>query len=300
MNPINENTPLSSQEASFKFLSSESARQYVTAKAQKYIPANVRKYTWSTYTDEVRYNSLGGVSYLSDQTGTVVDMDEDFALIKIARSHFAVVAKHLLDKPVAVGDKLSLSFYKLRRFDGTSADGSDDPAVGSVRTCMLTGIYTHFPVKWEGRHLGINEKFAESYQVISNPYLRDLIVQMENISINDGRRAVVNVLVDAGAQNLSFSDPGEDDVLTNPPGIHCDVKTAKFEGRVSVVYDRGMDTYTVLLSKDGVVQSESQDVHFNELGEALTRAIDDGHWLKAKVTVLKPAPKGRKPKVETA
>lgn len=35
------------------------------------------------------------------------------------------------------------------------------------------------------------------------------------------------------------------------------------------------------------------DITFDELGDALLMAIDDGKWAEAKVTVLKPAPKKR-------
>jgi len=157
---------------------------------------------------------------------------------------------------------------------------------------MITGAETRFPATWEGRYLGINERFGASYTAIQNPYLRDMITQMEREKVDGGMRCTVNVLVDAGATNLTFTDPVEEESVTTPPGMTAQIANSKFTGSVFVGYDRGADTYFIdLTAGEGSEARRIDDVHFNELGERLIEAIDDREWLKAKVVITKKAPK---------
>lgn len=269
----------------------EQAATWLKSVISAHVGANIRRYKWSTYTGEISHNMLGGVNYLSPAEGKVVEQDEQFTLIKSGPSSFCVVATEHLSAPVAVGDKVEVKFYKLRRFDGTAADGSDDPSDRGSRTIMLTGAETFFPAKWQGRYLAINDRFSDAYTEIGNPYLRDMIEQMEKLRVDGGMRRVVNVLVDAGATNLNFIDPKESDSALIAPAITAEVKTAKFQGTVMLGYDRAADTYFIDLSAGPEQEPRRiEDVHFNEVGEHLIDAIDDRAWLKAKVTVLKKAP----------
>lgn len=51
----------------------------------------------------------------------------------------------------------------------------------------------------------------------------------------------------------------------------------------------------ILEPRDSLERIIIDDVHFNELGNVLVESTDDGEWLKAKVTVLKAAPKKKSP-----
>ena len=84
------------------------------------------------------------------------------------------------------------------------------------------------------QHLGINERFGASYTAIQNPYLRDMITQMEREKVDGGMRCTVNVLVDAGATNLTFTDPVEEESVTTPPGMTAQIANSKFTGSVFV------------------------------------------------------------------
>lgn len=274
----------------------DQAKTFITSVISNHLAANIRTYKWKTYTGERNTNSLGGVSFLSAESATVVDTDGTFTLFKVKPSEFVIVKTDLLSEPVQIGAKVALSFYKLKRFDGTSADGSDDPTVAGIRTIMLTGAKTIFPVKWEGRYLGINERFADQYREIGNAYLRDLLTQMESQYVDDGMRAPINVLIDANATQLDFIDPGVDCGSLVAPGLRVRVASSKFQGDVTIEYDRGADTYRVILEpQDSLERIVVDDVHFNELGNVLVESIDDGEWRKAKVTVLKAAPKKKAP-----
>jgi len=164
----------------------EQAATWLKSVISAHVGANIRRYKWSTYTGEISHNMLGGVNYLSPAEGKVVEQDEQFTLIKSGPSSFCVVATEHLSAPVAVGDKVEVKFYKLRRFDGTAADGSDDPSDRGSRTIMLTGAETFFPAKWQGRYLAINDRFSDAYTEIGNPYLRDMIEQMEKLRVDGG------------------------------------------------------------------------------------------------------------------
>lgn len=277
----------------------QTAEIWLKSVVSNHVGKNIRRYSWATYLGEVRHNSLGGITYLLPREGKVVDINDQFTLVKTGATEFRVISNELLSQAVNVGDKIGLSFYKLKRFDGTAADGSEDPSDGGVRSIMLTGASTKFPVKWEDRYLGINERFADSYTVIQNPYLRDLIRQMENIPVNDGLRNVVNVLVDAGATDLAFNDPPEELSAESAPAIKVRVNTSKHVGLVEISYNRVPDTYTVKLTPDGEGQSlVLENLYFDMLGDALVDGIDDGQWKLAKVVMIKPAPKQRAGKQE--
>lgn len=273
----------------------DSARDWLKKVVGNHVGKNIRRYEFATYLGEVRHNSLGGVGYLQPIEGTVVDASDLFTLVKTSINKFCVILSSLLSAPVDIGVKVSVQFYNLRRFDGTLADGSEDASIDGCRTVMLTGTETKFPVKWEGRYLGVDERFQESYREIQNPYLRDLIMQMERIPVNGGMRRIVNVLVDAGATALDFVDPPEEQSAVTPPAIRVKVDNKKFVGAVEVFYDRAADTYGILLTPTTAGEERViTDVHFNELGDALQACVDDETWMQAKVTMLKPA---RKPKV---
>ena len=75
--------------------------------------------------------------------------------------------------------------------------------------------------------------------------------------------------------------------------------TAKFQGRVTVLYERGDDLYAVELHRDGELVERVDEVFFDDLGNTLERLIDDGSWRQIRVsTVQKPA--RRKPRAVSA
>lgn len=281
------------------------AEAFVKLHAPRHVAANARNYTARMWIADATYNSLGGVQYLRPSEGTVVAQDGDFTLVKTGRNSFDVILSKLLGTPVNIDDKVALAYYQLRRFDGSKADGSEDHAIGYIRSFALTGASSIFPVKWEGRYLGINDRFENQYTAIQNPYLRDMIQQIERLGLGDGSdRKVVNVLIDAGASDLTFVDPPEDQSCDTPPAMKMRFAHAKFAGgeagELRIEYDRGMDTYTVVKVAAGLVE-QIKDVHFPELPAVIKDALDDGSWSKVQVTVLKKAPvKRQKREAEAA
>lgn len=305
----------------------DQAAAWLRSVVSRHVAANIRRFTWRTYVNEIRHNMLGGVTYLSPAEGKVVDHNDQFTLVKTGPKEFDVILTSLLTAPVNIGDKVRIEYHELRRFDGKLADGSEDVSPDGIRTVILGRVETYFPVKWEDRYLeGANERLSTDWKTIQNPYLRDLITQMEQIPIDGGKRRVVHVLIDAGAKDLRFTDPPEDS--TERAGVTATVSTKRFRGQVEISYDCGIDYYCVTFTPDAVMTTDEwlrdvkQDVQeaiadqgkpyadwmrdikfaaegkaplvldnisFDELGQVLVDCIDDREWTKAKVTILKRA-----------
>ena len=94
------------------------------------------------------------------------------------------------------------------------------------------------------------------------------------------------MLVDAGARDITWVDPLPKDIIATPPAIGFTVATAKFQGRVTVLYERGLDVYAVELHRDGELVERIDEVFFDSLGDTLERLIDDGNWRRIRVQCL--------------
>lgn len=270
------------------------AAEFARAALPTYCAKGSRSYTYRTYTGARGYNALGGVNYLRPSEGVVVEQSQRWTAVKTGRNTFDLVNSDLMGSPVKVGDKIALTFYQLRRFDRKLADGSEDPSVNGCRSMMLTGVETQFPVCWDtheelGRYQ--REGFgAEAKRRIQNPYLQDMIVQIEKAKSSDPLRPLVNVLVDAYVDHLSFVDPPElescNEDRTKWPSICMQIKAIDAAPMLAIRYDRAMDTYAV--DVNATVQAEH--VTFDELGAVLEEIIGEDDWIKAKVTLIKAAP----------
>src|SRR3546814_222790 len=84
----------------------------------------------------------------------------------------------------------------------------------------------------------------------------------------------------------SCVDPTPSKIIETPPAISFTVSTAKFQGRVTILYDRAGDTYVVELHHDGELVDRHDEVYFDMLGEVLERLIDDGRWRLIDVSVI--------------
>ncbi|MEN1536521.1 GTPase, partial [Pseudomonas aeruginosa] len=110
------------------------------------------------------------------------------------------------------------------------------------------------------------------------PELQELIDQLEQLPAPDGFRRITHMLVDAGARDITWVDPLPADIIRTPPAIGFTVATMKFQGCVTVLYERGLDLYAVELRRDGELIERVDEVFFDTLGETLERLIDDGSW----------------------
>src|SRR3546814_11116212 len=91
------------------------------------------------------------------------------------------------------------------------------------------------------------------------------------------------MLVDAQARDFELVDPTPAGIIRTPPTVSFTVETAKFSGRVSVIYLRADDAYAVALHRDDEQVERRDDVSFDLLGENLVDLIDGGHWRRIQV-----------------
>ena len=123
------------------------------------------------------------------------------------------------------------------------------------------------------------------------PELQELIHQLEQLPAPDGFRRITHLLVDAGARDFTVVDPSPSNIIATPPAIGFTVASAKFQGRVTVLYERGLDLYAMELRRDDELVERVDEVSFDALGQVLERLIDDGSWRLIRVQRLS----GRKP-----
>ena len=124
------------------------------------------------------------------------------------------------------------------------------------------------------------------------PELQELVHQLEQLPAPDGFRRITHLLVDAKARDFTWVDPLPNNIIETPPAISFTVSTEKFQGRVTVLYDRAGDHYAVELRHADELIQRVDEVYFDMLGGTLEHLIDDGHWRQIQVEILSG---GRKP-----
>jgi hypothetical protein len=113
-----------------------------------------------------------------------------------------------------------------------------------------------------------------------------LIEQLETLRAPDGFRHITHMLVDAGARDFTWVDPLPKNIIKTPPAISFTVGTEKFQGRVTILYERSSDTYAIELYRGDERVDRVDDVYFDMLGQVLERLIDDGNWRRIRVDIL--------------
>jgi len=246
-----------------------------------HVPRNARGFNYRVV-DGLPQPSMLGIAFDPKPfDGKVVALTDEAIIVKTARTQFAVIDRSLASVVPDEGAKVSVRPYARRRFDGLRADtpeerteiGSDGKAY-TYTTQILGAAPAKLPVP--------------KPQCLE---LAQLIEQMENLPAPDGFRKITHLLVDANARDFSLVDPKPADIIRTPPAINFTVSTKKFEGQVSVLYDRRADVYVVELRRDAELVERRDEVYFDDLGAVLAELIDDGTWRQIVVDVLdrKPA-----------
>lgn len=241
-----------------------------------FVPRNVRKIRYNVYDDQPRQSALGFHVDPKPFEGKVVATNDDAIIVQTGRAQFAVLDRSLTTVTPDDGVKVLVTPYIRRRFDGERADTPEvrteynsDGKPYTVKTMILGTAPAKLPIP-EPRC----------------PELADLIKQLETMPAPDGFRRITHMLVDAGAREFSWVDPLPSSIIATPPAIAFTVATAKFEGRVTILYDRGGDAYVIELKRGDEVIERKEPVYFDMLGEVLESLIDDGSWRLIQVEVL--------------
>lgn len=253
-------------------------RSQLPALVANHIPSNARRFKFRIHDDQPALSTLGFPLDPKPFQGKVIAITDEAIVVKLARTEFAVLDRALVTVVPAIGAMVEVAPYARRRFDGLRVDTPDeetrhtaDGMAYTTRSVVLGGNPVKLPVP-EPRC----------------PELADLIEQVEKLPAPDGFRRITHLLVDAGACDFDTVDPAPSDIIRTPPAILFTVDSAKFQGRVTVLYDRGADLYAVELRRNGELVARNDQVYFDALGNVLEDLIDDGQWRRIRVDVLPP------------
>ncbi|CAM8846141.1 GTPase [Burkholderia pseudomallei] len=241
-----------------------------------FLPRNMRSFRYRIYDNQPAVSALGLAIDPQPFEGKVIAKTDHAIIVQTARAQFAVVDRQLASNDPEEGAKVAITPYARHHFDGTRLDApieevrqTTDGQTYTVQSVILGGSTTKLPVPMP--------RCVE---------LAALIEQLEQLPAPDRFRRISHLLVDAGARDFVCVDPEPEDIVVAPPSIGFSVNTTKFNGRVTVFYDRGLDAYVIELHRDGTVVARVDEVYVDMLGEVLERLIDDGHWRTIRIDVL--------------
>ena len=241
-----------------------------------HVPSNVRSFKFNIFDGEPKVSTLGFHIDPNPFEGRVIPTTDEANVVKTGRAEFAVLDRSFVTEVPDEGARVQVEPYVRRRFDGQRADTPEEhtefTADGKPYTVQRF-VLGSAPAK-----LPIPEPRC--------PELQALIQQMEDLPAPDGFRRTTHMLVDAGARDVTWADPLPADIIRTPPAIGFAVATMKFQGCVTVLYERGLDLYAVELRRDGELVERVDGVFFDTLGETLERLIDDGSWRRIRVQCL--------------
>lgn len=262
-------------------MDTQAIRAQMPTLVRGHVPSNVRRFTFNIFDGQPKVSTLGFHIDPKPFEGKVIAKTDEAIVVKTGRAEFVVLDRSLVTEEPEEGAKVQVEPYARRRFDGLRADTPEESteftADGQPYT-VKRYVLGSAPAK-----LPIPEPRC--------PELQALIQQLEQMPAPDGFRRITHMLVDAGARGFTWVDPLPDDIIKTPPAIGFTVSSAKFQGHVTVLYERGDDLYAVELRRDGELVARVDEVFFDTLGETLERLIDDGNWRLIRVQRLS----GRKP-----
>lgn len=251
----------------------DTIRQQLPSLVSAFVPRNARGFKFRIIDSLPQQSSLGFRIDPEPFDGKVVAVTDDAFIVKTGRIQFAVVSREMATETPKIGMKVHITPYARRRFDGLRADTPEekieyrpDGSSYITRTHILGSAPTPLPVP--------------TPQCLE---LKEMIYQLENLPAPDGFRKISHLLVDAGARDFTCVDPTPKNIIKTPPAITFTVDTSKFQGKVTILYDRGGDLYVIELRRDDALIEHVGDLFFDDLGEVLERLIDDGRWRQIQV-----------------
>ncbi|MGE0371791.1 MAG: GTPase [Gammaproteobacteria bacterium] len=257
-------------------MNTQAIRAQMPTLVSGHVPRNIRSFKFNIFDGQPKVSTLGFHIDPKPFEGKVIASTDEAIVVKTGRAEFAVLDRTLVTEVPEIGAKVQVQPYARRRFDGQRADTPDertdftaDGRPYTVKTVVLGSAPAKLPIP-EPRC----------------PELQELVRQMEQLPAPDSFRRITHLMVDAGARDFTCVDPTPDHIIATPPAIGFTVTTAKFEGQVTVLYERGLDLYAVELRRDGVLIERVDEVFFDSLGETLERLIDDGSWRLIRVQCL--------------
>lgn len=289
------------------------AMDFVKASCLSAIPKNVKNPTLRVIAADS--HSHAALSLLTDQRDLesvkVAGINEEFLVVLKDRKELIAIPRETIRQQaelaeVEAGDTATIVFHKTRRFDGKRLSGEDDSAIhdgdGFVRRRYQIGGSQKFPVTWEkdeerGRYARDDyEGNAEPKTAIKNPYLIDMIEQIERMQANNGRK-LISMMIDCCKGELTYVDPPEDQSCDPDPekwpAFSMRAKNMGTAFNFTQRFDRASDVYQIVVERDGESPEVTSDVYFDELPDIYLRLFDNDEHTKCDLTVIAKAKKTR-------
>ena len=250
-------------------------RNQFSALVGGHLPRNARNFSYRIYDGQTHVSAIGLAIDPEPFQGTLIAKTNEALIIKTSRIGFAAVDRQLATLDPEPGSKVQVVPYARRNFDGVRLDApvQETQVIEgrsyTISTCTLGKKTVKLPLS-----------------APSCPELADLIQQIEELPAPDGHRTISILLVDARARDFTCIDPAPDAIIETPPAVIFYAATDKFTGQVAVIYDRGLDLYSVELRRDGEVMTRVEQVDFTSLGRTLEDLIDDGSWRRIQISLL--------------
>lgn len=261
----------------------QDAINFISTIAGNHLPRTARSYKHQSYIGEVNHSGLGFQVDLQPFTGKVVELNEDWVVLKERGAVFMIVDRNLMKEIPELNSTITLTTYARRHFNGTRLDA---PKVEVSESGYTSNLYM----------LGkSNSDIPFGDYNLQSPFLKDMVDQIYQLKCPDGIRNLSNSLVDMGGENPSlmhFCDPEDKMIIETPPSLTFAVNTKKLKGSVMISYDRAMDYYDVVFRNElGLIVGEVNNVCVINLAECVCTFVDDGEWKFATFEVVKKAPK---------
>lgn len=257
-------------------MDTQSLRSQLPVLVAGHMPSKARSIKYRVFDGTPQLSTLGFHVDPKPFEGRIIAITDEAVVIKTGRVTFAVLNRSLVPDVPAEGDRVRVEPYARRRFDGLRADTpevvTDYTAEGKPYT-VTRHILGSAPAQ-----LPIPEPNCRE--------LQDLIHQLEQLPAPDGFRRIAHMLVDANATDFTWVDPRPENIIDAPPAISFSVSTDRFQGRITILYRRGLDLYAVEARSGEELIKRIGEVYFDELGETLAALFDDGSWKRIRVQTL--------------
>lgn len=272
------------------------AHQFLTPLVAQLLGGRAGEFSFRLYEGEGVARSGHGMVFMEPAVGEVIGVGPEFVAVRTAPTKFDVITTQFLGNPIAVGQRVKLRYYSMRRFDGApvgiTAELSGEAGLVSGHAPVV------FPLRWDGRSFDPElEPLSRHFPVARTPALHTLCRALET-QMCDALRNIPALLVDAGARSIraievpvemQFSRPAAGTGLAR---IEATVRTRRFTGTVALAYDEPLNRFGLTLTPStnmgGVKHWD--DLRPEGIATALNQEVDDGAWRAVRVEVLEQTP----------
>lgn len=234
--------------------------------AVDHLPAGTEKYKSFFVRPLSPYPGMGIAIMMPPVNGVLIYTDHLLTVIRTSDQVLVGVATMTLVCPFDIHLGQVLCISPTRLYD---ADGLPLNEFSSKGGIAIIGM--------RRASLGLDE-------ACTTTYTRELVHQLETLPIPDELRTISAMLIKAGARAQSSCVIEDED--KGLYGLTFMIANERFQGKLGVFLDLARDLYRVELTSAGEETQIIENVYFDNLGEVLCDAIDDGTWLANTVSLV--------------